>query len=94
MRLWGGRFGEPNDPRVVDFGRSIDVDAALAEDDIGGSIAHVHGLERAGILGADDAFACASALRKAQGAHVSAHRLARAARRLFADGQRDDGSAH
>src|SRR3954452_7055819 len=55
MRLWGGRFGEPNDPRVVDFSRSIDVDAALAEDDIAGSIAHVHGLERAGILGADDA---------------------------------------
>src|SRR4051812_25303267 len=62
MRLWGGRFGEPNDPRVVDFSRSIDVDAALAEDDITGSIAHVHGLERAGILSADDAAALVGGL--------------------------------
>ncbi|MFL5680338.1 MAG: argininosuccinate lyase [Chloroflexota bacterium] len=62
MRLWGGRFGEPNDPRVVDFSRSIEIDAELAEDDIAGSIAHVHGLERAGILGADDAAALVSGL--------------------------------
>ncbi|HKG56269.1 MAG TPA: argininosuccinate lyase [Candidatus Limnocylindrales bacterium] len=57
MRLWGGRFGEPNDPRVVEFSRSIDVDAQLAEDDIAGSVAHVHGLERAGIVTPDDATA-------------------------------------
>jgi argininosuccinate lyase len=50
MRLWGGRFAEPSDQRMVDFTRSIDVDAALAADDIAGSIAHVHGLGRAGIL--------------------------------------------
>jgi argininosuccinate lyase len=50
MRLWGGRFGEPSDQRMVDFTRSIEVDAALAADDIAGSIAHVHGLGRAGLL--------------------------------------------
>jgi argininosuccinate lyase len=50
MRLWGGRFGEDNDQRVADFTRSIDLDQALAADDIVGSIAHVHGLGRAGLL--------------------------------------------
>jgi argininosuccinate lyase len=50
MRLWGGRFAEPSDARMVDFTRSIEIDAALAADDITGSIAHVRGLGRAGIL--------------------------------------------
>lgn len=50
MRLWGGRFAEPSDPRMVEFTRSIEVDAGLAADDIAGSIAHVRGLGRAGIL--------------------------------------------
>jgi argininosuccinate lyase len=50
MRLWGGRFGEENDARVADFTRSIEVDAELALDDLRGSIAHVRGLGRAGIL--------------------------------------------
>jgi argininosuccinate lyase len=50
MRFWGGRFAGPSDQRLVDFTRSIEVDAALAADDIAGSIAHVHGLGRAGLL--------------------------------------------
>jgi argininosuccinate lyase len=50
MRLWGGRFAEPSDQRMVDFTRSIEVDAVLAADDIAGSIAHVRGLGRADIL--------------------------------------------
>jgi argininosuccinate lyase len=54
MRLWGGRFGEENDARVADFTRSIDVDAALALDDLRGSMAHVRGLGRAGILTDDE----------------------------------------
>jgi argininosuccinate lyase len=54
MRLWGGRFGEESDQRVADFTRSIELDAALAGDDIAGSIAHVHGLARAGLLTADE----------------------------------------
>src|SRR4051812_18634865 len=50
MRLWGGRFEGATDERVADFTRSIDVDLALASDDIAGSIAHVRGLGRAGLL--------------------------------------------
>jgi len=50
MQRWGGRFTGGTDERVVDFTRSIEVDAALAADDIEGSIAHVRGLGRAGIL--------------------------------------------
>jgi argininosuccinate lyase len=50
MRLWGGRFSEENDERVVAFTRSIELDRELAGDDIAGSIAHVRGLGRAGLL--------------------------------------------
>ncbi len=54
MRLWGGRFAEENDRRVADFTRSIDLDRELAADDIAGSIAHVRGLGRAGLLTDDE----------------------------------------
>src|SRR6476620_10051830 len=54
MRTWGGRFSGETDARVADFTRSIEIDAALAADDIAGSIAHVRGLGRAGILSPDD----------------------------------------
>ena len=54
MRLWGGRFGEDNDARVADFTRSIEVDGELAIDDLRGSIAHVRGLGRAGLLTDDE----------------------------------------
>jgi argininosuccinate lyase len=54
MRLWGGRFGEGPDARMAEFTRSIDVDAELAIDDIAGSIAHVRGLGRAGLLTDDE----------------------------------------
>jgi argininosuccinate lyase len=50
MRLWGGRFGDQPDSRAADFTRSIDVDRALALDDLAGSAAHVRGLGRAGLL--------------------------------------------
>ena len=50
MRTWGGRFSEDPDAAVADFTRSIEIDAALADDDIAGSIAHVRGLGRAGLL--------------------------------------------
>jgi argininosuccinate lyase len=54
MRLWGGRFDGDNDERMAEFSRSIDFDVALAADDIAGSIAHVHGLGRAGLLTPDE----------------------------------------
>ena len=50
MKAWGGRFEGSPDPLAADFGRSIEVDAELALDDFDGSVAHVTGLERAGIL--------------------------------------------
>ena len=50
MRLWGGRFNEANDARVEAFTNSIEIDRELAADDISGSIAHVRGLGRAGLL--------------------------------------------
>ena len=55
MRLWGGRFGDEPDSRMADFTRSIEVDAELALDDLAGSIAHVRGLARAGLLTPEEA---------------------------------------
>ena len=63
MRTWGGRFSEETDARVADFTRSIEVDAALAADDIAGSIAHVHGLGRAGLLTDDEVDVLVDGLR-------------------------------
>ena len=54
MRMWGGRFEGVSDERMAEFTRSIDFDHALAVDDIAGSIAHVHGLGRAGLLEHDE----------------------------------------
>jgi argininosuccinate lyase len=75
MRLWGGRFAEPSDQRMVDYTRSIEIDAALAADDIAGSIAHVHGLGRAGILTPDEVDALVTGLT-ALAEDVAAGRLA------------------
>jgi argininosuccinate lyase len=54
MRLWGGRFGEDNDARVADFTRSVEIDAEMALDDLRGSVAHVRGLGRAGLVSEDE----------------------------------------
>jgi argininosuccinate lyase len=54
MRLWGGRFGEDTDARVADFTRSVEIDAEMALDDLRGSVAHVRGLGRAGLLTDDE----------------------------------------
>lgn len=62
MRTWGGRFSGETDARVADFTRSIEIDAALAADDIAGSIAHVRGLGRAGILTVDEVEALVNGL--------------------------------
>jgi argininosuccinate lyase len=47
---------------VADFTRSVELDRALALDDIAGSVAHVHGLGRAGLLSEDDVAALAAGL--------------------------------
>jgi argininosuccinate lyase len=62
MKLWGGRFEAASDPRVAEFTRSIEVDRALALDDLVGSIAHVHGLGRAGLLTGDEVAALVAGL--------------------------------
>ena len=54
MRLWGGRFAGDTDPRAAAYTRSIEVDRALALDDLTGSAAHVRGLGRAGLLAPDE----------------------------------------
>ncbi len=54
MRLWGGRFAGESDERMAAFTRSVDVDSEIALDDIDGSVAHVRGLRRAGLVSADD----------------------------------------
>jgi argininosuccinate lyase len=62
MRLWGGRFSGTTDERVADFTRSVELDRALALDDIAGSVAHVHGLGRAGLLADDEVAALVAGL--------------------------------
>jgi argininosuccinate lyase len=54
VRLWGGRFTGTTDPRAADYTRSIELDQALALDDLAGSLAHVRGLAQAGILTEDE----------------------------------------
>src|SRR4051812_4657990 len=62
MKAWGGRFASGGQNLAVEFGRSIDVDQRLAIDDIEGSVAHVHGLARAGLLTSDEADALVEGL--------------------------------
>ena len=50
MKAWGGRFSEAPDALAAEFGRSIEVDQELALEDLAGSVAHVRGLGRAGLL--------------------------------------------
>ena len=67
MKLWGGRFAGSSDALAADFGRSIEVDAALALDDLAGSIAHVRGLGRAGLLDPDEVAALVAGLEGLRG---------------------------
>ena len=62
MQRWGGRFTGGTDERVIDFTRSIEIDATLAADDIEGSIPHVRSLGRAGVLTADEVAALVAGL--------------------------------
>ncbi len=48
--MWGGRFAEPMDDLVKRVNASIGVDAAMAEEDIRGSLAHARMLTEQGIL--------------------------------------------
>ena len=63
MRMWGGRFSGEMDPLVAEATQSIEVDRLLAPDDLEGSIAHVRGLERAGLLTTDESASLIGGLR-------------------------------
>jgi argininosuccinate lyase len=63
VKAWGGRFSAAPNELAADFGRSIEVDQDLALDDIAGSIGHVHGLERAGLLTPAEAATLVAGLR-------------------------------
>ena len=63
MKAWGGRFSDEPAADAADFGRSIEVDAELALEDIAGSIAHVGGLAAAGLVSSDEADQLVSGLR-------------------------------
>jgi argininosuccinate lyase len=57
MRMWGGRFAGETDERALRFTSSLEADRELALDDLEGSMAHVRGLERAGLVTPDEATA-------------------------------------
>jgi argininosuccinate lyase len=61
--MWGGRFAEATDALVQAFNASIDVDRAMAREDIEGSIAHATMLGEQGIIDAAEADALVSGLR-------------------------------
>jgi argininosuccinate lyase len=67
MQLWGGRFSGPSDPRLADWTSSVAVDRELALDDIDGSIAHVRGLARAGLITDDEREQLIDGLRAVRG---------------------------
>jgi argininosuccinate lyase len=60
--LWAGRFDAAPAPEAHALGRSVQFDVRLAPHDIDASIAHVRGLEDAGLLTPDEAVALVVAL--------------------------------
>jgi argininosuccinate lyase len=53
-RTWGGRFQGTLAQAMLRLSASVDVDRALAEDDVRGSMAHARALEKAGVLSAEE----------------------------------------
>jgi argininosuccinate lyase len=82
MSLWKERFGVAPADTVVAFTESLSFDLRLAGDDLAGSRAHVRGLERAGILTADERDALLTALDRV-GGELEGGRFA------FAEGDED-----
>ncbi len=66
--LWSGRFDVAPDAEVFDFGKSLDVDRRLVDDDITGSCAWVQALASAGVLTPDDTEAIVSGLEEVRAA--------------------------
>jgi argininosuccinate lyase len=62
-RMWGGRFTEPTDPRILEFTSSFATDRRLLEWDLAGSVAHAMMLGETGIIPPDDAQRIVAGLR-------------------------------
>ena len=63
MALWGGRFATGPNDSVAKLSRSVHFDWRLAPYDIRVNIAHVAGLQRAGVLASEQAGEITSALQ-------------------------------
>ncbi len=61
--MWGGRFSEATDALVQTFNASIDVDRAMALEDVDGSIAHATMLGETGILTPEESATLVDGLR-------------------------------
>ncbi len=64
MTLWSNRMGSGPAEQMMAFTASIGVDIRLGPDDVACSVAHVHGLARAGIIPGEEAELVVDALRK------------------------------
>jgi hypothetical protein len=62
VTLWQGRLPGRPAPEMLAFTESLSFDRALASDDLEGSRAHVRGLQRAGLLSAEEAAILVTAL--------------------------------
>ena len=67
MALWGGRFEKGVDAFTQEFGASLEVDKAMAAQDIAGSRAHARMLAEQGIISADDQVAIDEGLERIAG---------------------------
>ncbi|MGO9583312.1 MAG: argininosuccinate lyase [Acidimicrobiales bacterium] len=65
MTLWANRMGTAPADALMAFTASLAFDKRLAASDVKGSIAHVHGLLRAGMLTAEEAGSLVDALEQA-----------------------------
>jgi len=64
MKLWGARMRAPLNPLVEQLNTSLPIDIRLFREDIDGSLAWTHGLQRAGILSRDEARRIQNGLEK------------------------------
>jgi argininosuccinate lyase len=67
MTLWSERMATGPAPEMMAFSVSLEVDRRLADDDVRGSMAHVRGLGRAGILSGEEVDALLGALAEVAG---------------------------
>lgn len=64
MTLWGHRMGTGPAEALMAFTASLSFDKRLAASDVRGSVAHVHGLAKAGIVTNEEAESLLDALKQ------------------------------